>query len=209
MSNLKAEALLREFHYNGDSHSRSRSGTDRGTGPRPTYTQLSGDRHRVGVRPRSHRLSVALHLQPGDRHEGLSRCRSKVTTAADLLALFAAKATAPPPESSQMLVRHFQCKESLKAAHCLPKRWIATPQATAIRCRLRANYCPRWDNHTGAGLHAGAARARHSANNLQPRIPRRVALRPLRGFGARRARRSGRRGGSARRAPWSSPSAPS
>ena len=45
--------------------------------------------------------------------------RSKVTTAADLLALFAAKATAPPPETSQMLVRHFQCKESLKAAQCL------------------------------------------------------------------------------------------
>jgi len=45
--------------------------------------------------------------------------QSKVTTAADLLALFAAKATGPPPETSQMLVRHFQCKESLKAAHCL------------------------------------------------------------------------------------------
>ena len=45
--------------------------------------------------------------------------QSKVTTAADLLALFGAKVTAPPPESSQMLVRHFQCKESLKAAHCL------------------------------------------------------------------------------------------
>jgi len=44
---------------------------------------------------------------------------SKMTTAADLQVLFAAKATAPPPESSQMLVRHFQCKESLKAAHCL------------------------------------------------------------------------------------------
>ena len=44
---------------------------------------------------------------------------SKVTTAADLLALFAAKATAPPPETSQMLVRHFQCKESLAAAQYL------------------------------------------------------------------------------------------
>jgi len=44
---------------------------------------------------------------------------SKVTTAADLLALFAAKATAPPPESSQMLVRHLQCKDWLKAVHCL------------------------------------------------------------------------------------------
>ena len=45
--------------------------------------------------------------------------KSKVTTAADLLALFAAKATAPSPESSQILVRHFQCKESLKATRCL------------------------------------------------------------------------------------------
>jgi hypothetical protein len=45
--------------------------------------------------------------------------QSKVTTAADLLALFAAKATAPPPETSQMLVRHFQCKESLAAAQHL------------------------------------------------------------------------------------------
>ena len=45
--------------------------------------------------------------------------RSKVTKAADLVELFAAKATAPPPESSQILVRHFQCKDSLKAAQCL------------------------------------------------------------------------------------------
>jgi hypothetical protein len=45
--------------------------------------------------------------------------QSKVTASAELLALFAAKATAPPPESSQILVRHFQCKESLKATHCL------------------------------------------------------------------------------------------
>jgi hypothetical protein len=45
--------------------------------------------------------------------------QSKVTTAADLLVLFAAKAAAQPPESSRMLVRHLQCKQSLKAAHCL------------------------------------------------------------------------------------------
>ncbi len=44
---------------------------------------------------------------------------SNVTTATDLLALFAEKAATPPPESSQMLVRHLQCKESLRAAHCL------------------------------------------------------------------------------------------
>jgi len=45
--------------------------------------------------------------------------QSRVTTAADLLALFAAKATVQPPETSQMLVRHFQCKESLAAAQYL------------------------------------------------------------------------------------------
>jgi hypothetical protein len=44
---------------------------------------------------------------------------SKVTTTPDLLALFTAKATAPPPESSQILVRHLQCKESVRAAQSL------------------------------------------------------------------------------------------
>lgn len=42
----------------------------------------------------------------------------KLTTDA-LIALFEAKATAPPPESSRMLVRHLQCKESLAAARYL------------------------------------------------------------------------------------------
>jgi hypothetical protein len=45
--------------------------------------------------------------------------QSKVATAADLQALFAAKAAAPPPESNLMLVRHFQCKETLAAAQYL------------------------------------------------------------------------------------------
>ena len=40
-------------------------------------------------------------------------------TAGELIALFEAKATALPPESSQMLVRHLQCKESLELAHIL------------------------------------------------------------------------------------------
>jgi hypothetical protein len=44
--------------------------------------------------------------------------RAEMTTAG-LLDLFARKATEPLPESSQMLVRHLRCKESLKAAHCL------------------------------------------------------------------------------------------
>ena len=34
----------------------------------------------------------------------------------ELLALFAEKATAPPPEANQLLARHLQCKASLRLA---------------------------------------------------------------------------------------------
>jgi hypothetical protein len=44
---------------------------------------------------------------------------AKTITVADLLALFAAKASAPPPETSRMLARHLQCKESLHLSHCV------------------------------------------------------------------------------------------
>jgi len=40
-------------------------------------------------------------------------------TMAELLEMFAQKASAPPPEAGQLLVRHLQCRESLKAAQCL------------------------------------------------------------------------------------------
>jgi hypothetical protein len=40
-------------------------------------------------------------------------------SAEELIALFEAKATTPPPESSQMLVRHLQCKESVELSRCL------------------------------------------------------------------------------------------
>jgi hypothetical protein len=42
-----------------------------------------------------------------------------VSITADLLDLFARKGTEPLPESSQLLMMHLKCKESLKAAHCL------------------------------------------------------------------------------------------
>jgi len=37
----------------------------------------------------------------------------------ELIALFETKASAPPPESNRILVRHLQCKESLAAAQFL------------------------------------------------------------------------------------------
>ncbi len=40
-------------------------------------------------------------------------------TAEELIVLFHEKAMAPPPEASQMLVRHLQCKESLHLARAL------------------------------------------------------------------------------------------
>jgi hypothetical protein len=44
---------------------------------------------------------------------------AQLTTAEELIAMFEAKATAPPPEASQMLVRHLQCKESVELSRCL------------------------------------------------------------------------------------------
>jgi hypothetical protein len=38
---------------------------------------------------------------------------AKIMTREELIALFEKKATAPPPKSSRMFVRHLQCKESL------------------------------------------------------------------------------------------------
>jgi hypothetical protein len=39
-----------------------------------------------------------------------------IMTPEELISLFAAKAAAPPPETSQAFVRHLQCKESLALA---------------------------------------------------------------------------------------------
>jgi hypothetical protein len=38
------------------------------------------------------------------------------TSRDDLLALFAERATAPPPEANQLLARHLQCESSLRLA---------------------------------------------------------------------------------------------
>jgi hypothetical protein len=38
------------------------------------------------------------------------------TTREELVAVFAMKATAPPPEANKLLVRHLQCKESIQLA---------------------------------------------------------------------------------------------
>ena len=47
-----------------------------------------------------------------------------------LIALFAAKAASPPPETSQALVRHLQCKESIALARSVCE---AMDQFTANR----------------------------------------------------------------------------
>ena len=45
--------------------------------------------------------------------------QAEVITSADLLTLLDAEATASPPKENQLLLRHFQCRESLKASQCL------------------------------------------------------------------------------------------
>ena len=72
MSALKAEALVREFQYDGI----------RIPDPSPELTveqvrdlltpNYPGDCHGVGIRPRGHRFRAALHFQPRYRHEGMS-----------------------------------------------------------------------------------------------------------------------------------------
>jgi hypothetical protein len=55
-------------------------------------------------------------------------------TPEELIALFAAKATAPPPETSQALARHLQCKESIALARSMSEamdRYSANGQALA------------------------------------------------------------------------------
>ena len=72
MSSLKAEALLREFHYNGIRIP--------DPGPELTVEQvrdlLTPNYPEIATAsvagPGSHGLGVALYLQPGDWHEGLS-----------------------------------------------------------------------------------------------------------------------------------------
>lgn len=44
---------------------------------------------------------------------------AKSMSAEELIALFEAKATTPPPESSRILARHLQCKASLALAQFL------------------------------------------------------------------------------------------
>ena len=42
--------------------------------------------------------------------------RQKTMSREDLVALFAAMATAPPPEANKLLARHLQCKTSMHLA---------------------------------------------------------------------------------------------
>jgi hypothetical protein len=41
---------------------------------------------------------------------------ARIRTPEDLIALFSAKAAAAPTEANQLLVRHLQCKESIRIA---------------------------------------------------------------------------------------------
>jgi hypothetical protein len=49
----------------------------------------------------------------------MAKTEQAVMSRAELLDLFIRKATEPPADSSLMLVRHLQCKKSLKAAQSL------------------------------------------------------------------------------------------
>jgi hypothetical protein len=85
---LKTSTLPREFVFNGS----------RIPDPDP---QMSIDQVRASPEP-----SV---------RKGKAMSRSEMTQE-ELVTLFAMKATAPPPEANKLLVRHLQCKESIRLA---------------------------------------------------------------------------------------------
>jgi hypothetical protein len=52
-----------------------------------------------------------------------------------LIAVFEARAAAPPPEANQMLVRHLQCKESLAVSRAVAE---ASDRYSSNECQLLA-----------------------------------------------------------------------
>lgn len=68
--------------------------------------------------------------------------RLEVTVAAELIAFFKKKATAPPPESNRMLARHLQCKESLAAAQYLTEAMERYPGADSQPLAVPSSLLP-------------------------------------------------------------------
>jgi PRTRC genetic system protein C len=112
MTSLKTEVLLREFLYNGV----------RIPDPGP---ELTVDQVRDLLTPNYPEIATASVSGPEDTgsvlrytfsraigSKGWAVATAKITPD-ELIALFAAKATAPAGEAEQLLVRHLKCKESV------------------------------------------------------------------------------------------------
>ena len=80
MASLKAEVLLREFNYNGVRIPDPAPQMSVDAGQRSAHAYLSGDCNRNPHRSGRHRNRFALHLQPRDRIEGLSRVQVRGVT---------------------------------------------------------------------------------------------------------------------------------
>jgi len=89
-------------------------------------------------------------------------------TPEDLIALFAAKVAAPPPEASQLLVRHLTCKESVALARLVSEAMDRTQEAEVNHSRCQRSCCHRSDNDAGSGLQPGSPVALHNSNLIQP-----------------------------------------
>ena len=70
--------------------------------------------------------------------------RSEMTRE-ELVALFASKATAPPPEANKLLVRHLQCKESIRLAGAVRQAMdrFAGSRQRAARRSIGTSSAPR------------------------------------------------------------------
>src|ERR1700756_5640950 len=98
-------------------------------------------------------------------------------TREDLVALFAMKATAPPPETNKLLVRHLQCKESIRLAGAVRQAMDRVPGTDSMPLSPPSELLPPSDNNPRACFWLGSPRPRHCSNGIQPRSQRGTALR--------------------------------
>jgi hypothetical protein len=60
----------------------------------------------------------------------------------ELVALFASKATAPPPEANKLLMRHLQCKESIRLAGAVRQAVDRFAGANSVRLSTPSELLP-------------------------------------------------------------------
>jgi hypothetical protein len=108
--------------------------------------------------------------------------RSEMTRE-ELVAIFAMKATAPPPEANKLLVRHLECKEAIRLAGAVRQAMDRFAGTDKVPLATPSEFLPPPDNNPRACFRSGSSHPRQCANGIQPRSQRGTALRSRCRFG--------------------------